>query len=54
MLCRYSEQRSFFLHWKHTHDIIPYENSNSLLEDRIEYTLSVGKVDLAIHFVLQK
>ena len=33
-----------FSHWKHTHDIIPYGNSISLLEDRIEYRLPLGKI----------
>jgi uncharacterized protein len=33
-----------FSHWKHTHDIIPYGNSSSLLEDRIEYRLPLGKI----------
>jgi uncharacterized protein len=33
-----------FSHWKHIHDIIPYGNSSSLLEDRIEYRLPLGKI----------
>jgi uncharacterized protein len=33
-----------FSHWKHTHDILPYGNSRSLLEDRIEYRLPLGKI----------
>lgn len=40
-----------FSHWKHIHDIIPNGNSSSLLEDRIEYRLPLGKIGT---FVAQK